>query len=385
MDLEQPYAVTGRPLSDLESRDLGKSVPTTAENAKKACREMFGVDAEIGLDAVLVAFPVESGATWAYLCAFESAPASVIVFLQAEDLTLLMSFDIASAVNAQALAHRVNPVRTPPLNDVEIDIADPTPTYQLVCPTTDVRPRVPPRLNRATTDFQLQEPDGGFDEVQAYYHLCRARQYFEGLIAPSVFSARPLSPVVAFVRDIQSPNNAYYQPLSGRLLFGDAGGRPTARSGDVVYHEFGHAISDAICGLGRGKRDCQARGLSEGYSDYFACSALNDPMMGDYVDGFIPGFRTRDCSNSALRFRPGRRGPEHETGAVWASTLWELRSKFGILVDTLAAESLYHLSRQSTFSEGKAALIACDRRLYPDGSGKGLHEDDIDAAFQARL
>src|SRR3712207_7191728 len=72
------------------------------------------------------------------------------------------------------------------------------------------------------------------------------------------------------VRDPGSPDNAYYSPDSGDLHFGLFGRRSSARDASVVIHELGHAVTDAICRLGRSfSRNTEARGLSEGFSDYF--------------------------------------------------------------------------------------------------------------------
>lgn len=197
--------------------------------------------------------------------------------------------------------------------------------------------------------------------------------------------AWPFAPIRAVVRDRTSPNNAYYKPSTGELLFGDFGGgrRPTARSAEIIYHELGHAVADAVCHLSRSMEpDTQSRGMGEGYSDYFAASALDDPRLGDYVlDG---GAGQRDCSRPSLRFPPAFRGEEHETGEVWASVLWALRARYGgDVADRIALESLYFLDEHSSFEDGRAALQAADRMLFPDADG-GAHERAIEEEFAAR-
>ena len=108
--------------------------------------------------------------------------------------------------------------------------------------------------------------------------LLGAREYFAGIADPALLQATPFTPMVALVNDPQSPDNAYFMPSTGQLRFGLFGSRSSARSASIVTHEFGHAITDSICKLGRAKvRNTESRGLSEGYSDYFAASSLDDP------------------------------------------------------------------------------------------------------------
>jgi fungalysin metallopeptidase (M36) len=151
-----------------------------------------------------------------------------------------------------------------------------------------------------------------------------------------------------------------------------------------VYHEFAHAVSDAICRLGRTQQHTQSRGMSEGYSDYFAASALNDPRIGDYVLNNANG--DRNLTNPGLRFPAGFAGEEHSTGEVWAAILWDVRTQCGPgVTDLLALESLQFLSPNATFNDGLAALITADRRLFPTRNSTGRHEAVLNTAFNSRL
>ena len=125
--------------------------------------------------------------------------------------------------------------------------------------------------------------------------------------------------------------------------------------------------------------EAQSRGLSEGYSDYFAASILDDPRFGDYIADKAQG--ERNCATAGLRFPPGLSGNRYVTGAVWASILWSIRAAAGAkCADRLAIESLEFLHRSSTFEEARTALNHADQRLFG-----GRHRDLIDREFEARL
>lgn len=125
--------------------------------------------------------------------------------------------------------------------------------------------------------------------------------------------------------------------------------------------------------------------MSEGYSDYFAASALKDPRIGDYLLDRAEG--GRNCSNPNLTFPTNYQGLEHKLGEVWASILWGIRSRCGASVtDKLAAESLYFLQQNAaTFEDGRAALLSADFRMFPDAvPGRGRHADIIEDEFDRR-
>lgn len=238
-----------------------------------------------------------------------------------------------------------------------------------------------PAIVRPDRDFRLADVDTGFDEANAYYHLRSALRYFGSLRGRRRFPSPPFRPIRAVVRDHTNPDNAFFRPIANDLRFGDVGPRPTARSADIIYHEFSHAVSDIAARLGRAPEDAQSRGLSEGYSDYFAGSVLNDPHFADWV---APG-AARDASDPTLKFGAGFDGPEHETGAVWAAVLWGIRSKAGARdTDRIAFESLFLLSPQSTFDDGFQALLLADRQLSQGGLTPASHARTIRAEWRKR-
>ena len=122
--------------------------------------------------------------------------------------------------------------------------------------------------------------------------------------------------------------------------------------------------------------------MSEGYSDYFASTILDDPRIGDW----LAPMQARDASDAALRFPVGFVGEEHATGAVYAAMLWSLRQRLGPpTMDRIAFESLFFLSPTSSFLEGRAALLAADRLLAGGGASVGPHAGAIEEAWAARI
>jgi hypothetical protein len=251
------------------------------------------------------------------------------------------------------------------------------------------RARVAPTRGIAITDagrdYRIGPADAGFDEVSAYYHAQAAARWFGGTLQPMVFDAHPFQPLKIFTGDRSVRSSvAIYIPETGEIRLGDARRNP-ARSADIIFHEFTHAVVDRICRLNR-SAGRQAKILSEGFADYCASSALDDPRFGDYVQDAPAG--ARNCSDPTLRFPVAfdDEGEPYRSGAVWAAVLWDIRSVVGAgIADLLALNSLYYLTPNSTIEEALAALIKTDRTLFVGHAGQGRHEDVINEKYSARL
>jgi Fungalysin metallopeptidase (M36) len=310
------------------------------------------------------------------------------------DGSLLAIYNIASASYAEANAFLQNPFRGS-MTRVRLDnLTDQTGLNGLYAL---VKNRSSAEVSSQNGMFVYAETDPSFDEPNLYFFLDQLRNTCQNRLGISENGSTFLSknatfnPIVGHVHEPDSPNNAFYNPGDGQLYFGDIDiddmERYTSRSRDIVIHEFGHAISDSICRLGRTFPHTQSRAMSEGYSDYFAASMLDNPVIGDYFMNDPSGFR--NCQNDK-HFPAGYVGREHDVGEVWSGFLWSLRQNSDVgrgVADVLALQSLYFLGPWRTMWQGMEAVVLADRRLFPaDDIGTiGRHEADIRAAFNARI
>ena len=374
------YGVTGRPLGDLPARDPARGRRSTRAKCCGRARSSSG-SPSCARRPEPVVFPVGDGGVWAYEVRFRvpEDAADVRAHLRADDLSLLLSSNLASAATGRAGVYPVDPLTTPSLAAVELEGLE-EPGRLLRGASLDAAPAAGARMVRPDRDFTADPVRPEFDEPQVFHRVWGALGYFRALTDPPLLAAAPFAPMRVLVRDPGSPDNAYYSPDSGELHFGLFGDdSSSARCASVVIHELGHAVTDAICRLGRSlARDSEARGLSEGFSDYFAASRLDDPALGPYIADDPHG--ARNASDPDLRFPPGFEGEEHDTGAVWAGVLWGLRDRAGQAdTDRLVIESLDFLGPASTFEEARTALHTVDDRLFG-----GEHSVAIDEEFDAR-
>jgi uncharacterized repeat protein (TIGR01451 family) len=193
--------------------------------------------------------------------------------------------------------------------------------------------------------------------------------------------------------------------------------RDGALDDEVLMHELTHGTSNRLIGNGAGINWDPARGMGEGWSDFFALSLLNntnaDVPNGHYAEGayvtykLSPGFTDNylygirrfpyttdnsvnpltwadvdDVSNNLsggipqnpLNFNLNGGMEVHNSGEVWALTLWEVRSR--VIADPagangdvptgnhtmlqLVTDGLKMTPINPTFTDARDALLRAD-------------------------
>jgi MYXO-CTERM domain-containing protein len=206
-----------------------------------------------------------------------------------------------------------------------------------------------------------------FSEVSMYYHTAKAYAFFrtlQGNAEAQVVVDKPLRVIAnlqvpagiasgnfAVAADPNTPldtfQNAFFSPAGGGLgaifqqLYGFKGGglwfgqgpqRDYAYDGDVVYHEFAHAVVDATLKLeawhvdARGAIDSPGA-MNEGLADYFSSAITGDPDVGEYASkdisqsqGVIRTLANEDKCPSAVI------GEVHFDSTLFSGALWQARA-----------------------------------------------------------
>jgi len=129
--------------------------------------------------------------------------------------------------------------------------------------------------------------------------------------------------------------NAFYTPWDQSINFyREGGGCPNmAQIGDVVYHEWGHGLTDQqyLAGGSYGPDGA----MNEGFSDYLAGTISGQPLIGRGFFG--PGSYLRNIHNRN-RYPDDWTGESHNDGLIIAGALWHLREMLASrpgYVDTL--------------------------------------------------
>jgi len=177
-------------------------------------------------------------------------------------------------------------------------------------------------MSTGSWDFSYDpnEHGGWFDQVNVYYHLDRfLGEYLPSLGFPGL--AAPVNVVVS-----NACNSQFTQGINEMEI---GTGCNVARSSDAVYHEAGHALlySLRIDGYGDGAA------LHEGYADYFACAANNDPEYGENAICGAIGCRSCATNPDSVRYPYYLQYEAHYAGEIWSGTLWDLRGRIGTITD----------------------------------------------------
>jgi Zn-dependent metalloprotease len=243
------------------------------------------------------------------------------------------------------------------------------------------------RVQRKDRRFIFTSDEPAFEEVMAYFHIDRAIRYLEsmGYRGPRAIFREPL-PVDA---NGTEEDNAWYSPHERSLTFG-LGGIDEAEDAEIILHELGHAIQDAICpGFGQ---SAEAAAMGEGFGDYFAASFFAEMKTRRYQTVFAswdgiedglgdpPYVRRLNEGLTYESFDHSDGGDEHDNGQIWSATLWEIRGALGRdIADRIILESHFQLDGFTTFARGARAIIDADRNL-----NRGRHIARLRTIFHRR-
>ncbi len=235
------------------------------------------------------------------------------------------------------------------------------------------------RVHQPDRKFCFKSNHRAFEEVMAYFHIDRAISYLESLgYRGSRAIFRTPIPVDA---NGTEDDNSWFSPHDSSLTFG-LGGIDDAEDAEIILHELGHAIQDAICpGFGQ---SAEAAAMGEGFGDYFSASFFADRKTQYYRTsvGTWDGIKDTEHKPPCVRrvdeqityesFDHGGTADEHDNGQIWSATLWDIRTAVGHeIADRIILESHFQLDGFTTFARGARAIIDADRISTAAATSRG--------------
>jgi Zn-dependent metalloprotease len=186
--------------------------------------------------------------------------------------------------------------------------------------------------------------------------------------------------VRAEAQDGSGTNNANFatppdgqRPRMQQYLFtGPNPDRDSSVDSDVVFHEYGHGISNRLIGNGStALQGTQSGAMGEGWSDYWACTINNDGVMGEYVTlNNTRGIRRAAYTVPAATVHDSYAdvcagGCEvHNDGEVWASALWDLRTQLGAsITDRIVLNGMKFTPTRPSFLNARDGILQADQNL----------------------
>jgi Fungalysin metallopeptidase (M36)/Fungalysin/Thermolysin Propeptide Motif len=148
--------------------------------------------------------------------------------------------------------------------------------------------------------------------------------------------------------------------------------RDSSVDGDVVFHEFGHGISNRLIGNGSSTAlgGTQSAAMGEGWSDYWAITINGDGAVGEYVTNNPNGIRRAAYSVPAATVHDSYadvcfRGCEfHKDGEIWAAALWDLRAQLGAATtDLLVLNGMKFTPVRPSFLDARDGILQADQNM----------------------
>ncbi|MFE2285256.1 M4 family metallopeptidase [Streptomyces sp. NPDC059443] len=231
--------------------------------------------------------------------------------------------------------------------------------------------------------------DDRFEQVMAYFWVNEAQEYLQGLgFGSELPGANDRAQPVRI--DQWGADNSFFSDKKTEIRFGK-GGVDDAEDGEVIVHEYGHAVHNAqVPGFGSSP---EAGAIGEAFGDYLAVE------VGDHADGVYGWPRKTDLAcvgdwdsvaySSAphcLRRVDGnkvyadRTGEVHADGEIWSRALFDIRGALGArTADRIIVDAQFGFAPGTSFQDAALTTIATAQRMY----GKSA-ADAVRQAFKAR-
>ena len=145
--------------------------------------------------------------------------------------------------------------------------------------------------------------------------------------------------------------------------------RDSSVDGDVVFHEYGHGISNRLIGNGStALSGTQSGAMGEGWSDYWATTINNDGAVGEYVTNNPNGIRRAAYTVPAAAVHDSYADLQstsvHNDGEVWAATLWDLRTQLGATItDRIVLNGMKFTPTRPSFLNARDGILQADQNL----------------------
>ena len=297
------------------------------------------------------------------------------------DQSLTDQKDAASAVPASAYA-------TVPLRNLDG-------SGYLVGKWANVRSNTGPAAYSTSNTFAFTRDDDRFEQVMAYFWANQAQEYLQ-----SLGFGTTLPPVNAESQDLRVDqygiDNSYSTDKQDFIRLGK-GGVDDAEDGEVIVHEYGHAVHDSqVPGFGS---TLDSGSIGEAFGDYLAVTVGLDaakqygwpvrapqPCVADWdsvsYTSAVPHCLRRLDSGLVLE---DREGEVHFDGMIWSAALWDIRQRYADLHlssrawDTTLIDSQFDYAPDTSFQA--AAKATYDTALARDGRRAA---EAVRAGFAAR-
>jgi Zn-dependent metalloprotease len=222
-------------------------------------------------------------------------------------------------------------------------------------------------------DFPFSGTSNTERHTTCYYHANEIHDFMKSKL-PSFTSMD--NTLTARVDRTDNTCNAFYDGSSINFYATAGGCNALSLVSDVMYHEYGHGISNVFWNANGSSFDNGGQG--EGYSDVWAMSILKTPLIGAGIYVGQPNSTIRRYDLAPKVYPQDITGEVHADGEIIAGAWWDVAVNIGAgsnlsngvdTMSTLFADSHYGLATGPDGTEGKVYHdILLDALQYDDNN-----------------
>lgn len=222
--------------------------------------------------------------------------------------------------------------------------------------------------NGDVVNFPHSNPDATERHMTCYYHANEIHDFMKSHLP--AFTAMD-NPLTARVDRTDNTCNAFYNGTSINFYTTAGGCNALSLISDVMYHEYGHGITNVFWDDQGSSFD--NGGMGEGYSDVWAMCITKSPLIG-------PGFFVNQPNSTIRRYDINPKvypqnitGEVHDDGEIIAGAWWDFAQDLAVLNSISPSVAIDTMAR--IFSDSHYGLAT-----GPDGQeGQVYHDILIDA------
>jgi len=300
----------------------------------------------------------------------------------------------AGPTSGSGTVFSINPVQSTGNQDLvdnkDADSAAFAPAYELVGLTdlagtgylegrwANVRNTTGDQAYSATGSYHYNRSDDRFEQVMAYYWVTEAQKYIQRL----GFGTGELPAVNKESQDVRinqwGQDNSYSWDKHDVIRLGK-GGVDDGEDGEVIVHEYGHAVHDSqVPGYGT---SLDAGAIGEAFGDYLAVTVglevagppapgINRACVADWdsvsYDATDPTCLRQIDLDIKLE---NRRNQVHYDGQIWSRALWDIRNGLGATqADRIIINAQFDFDPGTSFADAAEATVATAQEMHGAGA-----------------
>lgn len=226
-----------------------------------------------------------------------------------------------------------------------------------------------------TNAFTYTRHQDEFEQVMAYYWITEAQAYIHSLGFGETRRAVNDRPQPVRINQWGQDNSFATDAPKNELRFGK-GGVDDAEDGEVILHEYGHAIHFS---QNFSFASEEAGAISEGFGDYWAVTVSDVvgrslgvpnreplPCVADWdstsYTSTVPHCLRR--VDASLHYPADLSGEVHHDGQIWSRALWDIRQSLGnVKADTIILQGQFDFPG-TTMTDLATRTVAAAKQLY---------------------